>query len=149
LVTAYQSAKNSANMQAVFAYLYALAQLVDGFIKAGSDLKNAALKSDIGSTIGAVLKPAYTTLIALEKEADGKLTVELIPCNGHHSVTPSATQWGDIFGASSPVLQLQCSASSRYRYQSTGMQHWQAFNKAYTVIASAITGVVTVLPAIE
>lgn len=144
LVTAYQSAKTGANLQAVFAYLYALAQLVDGFIKVGSDLKNTALKSDIGSTIGAVLKPAYTTLIALEKEADGKLTVEpytvqwdIIP------VTPSATQWGDIFGASSPAASttgVPASADTDIKVLDAALA---GINKAYTVIASAISGVVT------
>jgi len=100
-------------MQAVFAYLYALAQLVDGFIKAGSDLKNAALKSDIGFHNWCRVETCIHHVNCIgKKKPDGKLTVDLIPCMDIIPVTPSATQWGDIFGASSLFFNYRCSSFS-------------------------------------
>lgn len=148
LVTVYQSDKTvpnaSANLQAIFGYIYLLAELVDGFIKAGSDLKNTALKSDIGSTIGATLKPAYIALIALEKELDGKLAAAS-PYTPQWDVVPLASDshWGDIFAASAPTASttgIPASADTDIKILDAALA---GINKAYTIAASAIGGIAT------
>ncbi|MES2208300.1 MAG: phage tail sheath C-terminal domain-containing protein [Pseudomonadota bacterium] len=144
LVTAYQSGKTGATLQDLFGYIYGLAKLVDGFVKSGSDLKNTALKGDIASVIGTTLKPVYSSLIALEKEVDGELSAPgVYTPQWDQGTVPSATQWGDIFGAGSPAASttgVPASADTDVKVLDIG---FAALSKVYTVIASAINGIVT------
>ncbi len=137
LVTTYQSAKSGTTIQAVFGYLYALAGLVDGFINAGPALKNADLRKDIGSAVLTTLKPAYNTLIALEKDLAAKLSAA--PNVPQYSVAPpTAAPWGTIFSAPPAAAGIPGSATTDALRLDAA---FAGINKAYTVIASAIGGI--------
>jgi len=137
LVTSYQSAKSGATIENLFGYLYALAGLVDGFINAGPALKNADLKNDIGSTILTTLKPAYSTLIALEEDLAAKLSATLTVV---HATPPTSSQWGTIFSSPPTAAGIPSSATTDPLRLDAA---FAGINKAYTIIASAIGGIVS------
>jgi hypothetical protein len=139
LVTIYQSAKDGPKLQDVFAYVYTLAGIVDGFLKTGSDLKNETIKKDARSSITAVLKPAYTTLIALEREMDGKLTAAAYTPQYNVGTPPAATEWDDIFGAGAPAASnvIPSTADTDVKRLDAG---FAGANKAFNLVAGAIGG---------
>jgi phage tail sheath protein FI len=142
LVKTYQTGpKDGAKLQDIFAYLYGLARVVDDFLKPGGDLQNTRIKGDIGSTIGATLKPAYSALIALERELGAKLdpaTPYMIQYNV--GTAPSAPQWGDIFGAGAPAASttgIPASADNDVKRLDAA---FMGANTAFGVAAGAIDG---------
>ncbi len=105
----YKADKSVDKARALFAYLFSLAELADGLVAGASPLTNtdligdaAAGKSgDVNTVIGGVLKPAFSALIALEKEvADAVATYP--PTQWDAGDDPSAPAWGAIFAGSAP-----------------------------------------------
>lgn len=93
-----------ADVALLFEYVFGIARVVDGFVDA-TPLGNAKLVADINTTISGTLAPAFSALIALEKE----LAADIVAAGGTYTVewdqnTPPATAaWGGIFGASAPA----------------------------------------------
>lgn len=143
LVTAYQSAKSGATMQPLFAYLYALAKLVDDMTQSGTALGSASLVADIKSTIATTLKPAYTTLIALEKELDGKLSDAYTTQWDSMAAAPAATEWGAIFGASAPAASTTGIPASATTDPAMLDAALAGINSAYAIASSVVGGIVT------
>lgn len=101
LLATYKGAKTEANLQAVFAYLTAVAKSIDGMIDAGTGLASGDMKESIKRLISDSLKPAYSRMIAIEKELHAA-------ANGYaeqwKNNAPGDGEWGGIFvDATSPV----------------------------------------------
>lgn len=152
-MTQYRSAKTPANAEALFGYLYQLAEVVDGMVAGANPLGNGALRRDIEATIGTALRPAYSTLIALEKELDGKLEGAYTPQWGLDP-DPAAAPWRtdpqqadtNIFGNGSPAASttgIPASAdddTKRLDAAIAGIN--QAFSTASGVIGGILSGAV-------
>lgn len=102
LLSAYKTNRTLAHMQAVFQFLFLLADSVDGLLDAASGVKNQDLKTEITNTIAHSLKPAYTELIAAEIELDAKVTDAYTP-QWDVDPDPAAPQWGNLFTTSPPA----------------------------------------------
>lgn len=88
----------------LFEYVFGIARVVDGLVDA-TPLSNAKLVADIKTMIGGTLAPAFSALIALEKE----MAADIVAAGGTYTVewdqnTPPVTAaWGGIFGAGAPA----------------------------------------------
>lgn len=88
----------------LFEYVFGIAKVVDGLVDA-TPLTNVKLVADINTMIAGTLAPAFSGLIALEKE----MAADIVAAGGAYTVewdqnTPPATAaWGAIFGASAPA----------------------------------------------
>ncbi|MFZ2266862.1 MAG: phage tail sheath C-terminal domain-containing protein [Azonexus sp.] len=93
-----------ADVALLFEYVFGIAKVVDGLVDA-TPLSNAKLVADINTVISGTLAPAFSGLIALEKE----MAADIVAAGGTYTVewdqnTPPATAaWGAIFGASAPA----------------------------------------------
>jgi hypothetical protein len=94
-----QPASRQANMRALFAKLYAFADLVDGMAAGGTVLSNPDLVVDIASTIGGVLKPAYADIVKLETELADELDAAYGATQWETDPDPASTAWGTAFTA--------------------------------------------------
>ena len=90
--------------------------MVDGLADA-TPLSNAKLVADIQTMIAGTLAPAFSALIALEKE----MAADIATAGGNYTVewnqnTPPATAaWGGIFGAGSPAASVGNTAGATVR----------------------------------
>lgn len=137
-VQAYQAARTAANLQALFAYVYRVATLADGMAAGGGAVTRAALLTDIAQAITSTLVPAYTTLIALERELDGKMTGALT-LQYTDVPDPGLPAWATLFDAGAPAASANAitGADDTARMDSAlaGIQ------RAYNGIASAVASI--------
>ena len=102
LVTTYKNAKTPANIQAVFGFLYQLADLVDGYLDGTPSVASSELAQDIRNTITSPLRTAFSRLIANEKELDAVVTGAYTTQWDAFTTAPGAAEWADLFAAASP-----------------------------------------------
>jgi len=104
---AYISSKTVPNFRAIFDFLFSIARKLESFV-GGAGLTNTTLKNLVKATITSGFQPAYSTLISYETEA----ATELLPSPATYDPTfndgtvPSAPEWGTIFTAAQPVLNI-------------------------------------------
>ena len=105
-----------ADVALLFEDVFGIARVVDGLVDA-SPLSNAKLVADINTMIAGTLAPAFSALIALEKEmaadigaAGGAYTVEW-----DQNTPPATAAWGGIFGGNSPAASAGNTAGGTVR----------------------------------
>lgn len=105
LMTAFRSTVTAANLQALFLYLYKLAEVVDSAANGSGDFEHEKLREDALAAIVSPLKDAYTRLISFERKLKARMDTETFAYTEQWSVDPdpAATEWGAIFGASAPA----------------------------------------------
>lgn len=128
----------------LFEYVFGIAKLVDGLVDA-SPLSNVKLVGDINTMIAGTLAPAFSSLIALEKE----MAADIATAGGAYTVewdqnTPPATAaWGGIFGASAPVASNGNTSGATVKAvldsALTGLQ------KGFSAASGAIAGIVSAI----
>ncbi len=133
-----------ADMALLFEYVFGIAKVVDGFVDA-SPLSNAKLVTDINTLIAGTLAPAFSSLIALEKE----MAADIVTAGGAYTVewdqnTPPATAaWGAIFGASAPAASngntIGATVKAVMDSALPGLQ------KGFSAASGAIAGIVTAM----
>jgi len=145
LLAAYKTTPTPTSGAALFEFAFGIARLVDGLVDA-SPLSNAKLVADINTAIAGTLKPAFATLIALEKElaealnalAAASYTVEF-----DQNTPPATAAWGAIFGASAPDASAGnvagATAPALIDDVLPGLQ------KAFAVASGAVAGIVTAI----
>ncbi len=141
LITTYKNAKTLANIQAVFAVLYQLADLVDDWLDATSGVSNSALEQDIRNAITSSLVLAFRELIANEKELDAAVSGTYTP---QWDVDPDASEpeWGNIFTTSSPdasTTVIPVTATTDVARMDALLPN---LTKNFTTIRAAISGIV-------
>ncbi len=111
-----------------------------------SPLSNAKLVADINTAIAGTLKPAFATLIALEKEmaaALNALAADSYTVEWDQNTPPATVAWGAIFGASAPDATTGnfagASAPALIDDALPGLQ------KAFSIASSAVAGIVTAI----
>lgn len=105
LLAAYKATPTPATGAAMFEFVFGIARLVDGLVDV-TPLSNARLVADINTAIAGTLKPAFATLIALEKEmaaALNALAAASYTAEWDQNTPPATAAWGAIFGASAPA----------------------------------------------
>ena len=111
LQSAYAAAKTVANFIAVINFLFEIARKVDQLIgTGGSSITFAELKTSVQGLVGSTLKGIYSTLIAYDKEFAEEVTDYTVQFSA--GTPPSATQWGNIFGASAPSTSSVITAAT-------------------------------------
>lgn len=142
LSIAYRAAKSGATIQPVFGFLYALADLVDGYTNGGTKLANASVVSGTQSTIATTLKPVYTALIALEQELAAKLGADKNVPQYDVVAAPADAAWGAIFGANAPAASNVIPAAANTDPLRADVA-FVAIMSVYTIIANSVAGVAT------
>jgi uncharacterized protein len=142
VLTAYKNSKTLANMQAIFQFLFQLADIVDSLLDVNTGVKGNDLKKNIEDSITNSLKNAFSEMIGNEKELDGKVAAGDYTAQWDVNPDPSATQWGNIFTTSPPAATTvipdaattdaaRCDALLPY------------INKNFTIISEAINSFVS------
>lgn len=133
-----------ADMALLFEYVFGIAKVVDGFVDA-SPLSNAKLVTDINTLIAGTLAPAFSSLIALEKE----MAADIVTAGGAYTVewdqnTPPATAaWGAIFGGSAPAASNgNTSGATVKAVMDSALPGLQ---KGFSAASGAIAGIVTAM----
>ena len=133
-----------ADMALLFEYVFGIAKVVDGFVDA-SPLSNAKLVTDINTMIAGTLAPAFSSLIALEKE----MAADIVTAGGAYTVewdqnTPPATAaWGAIFGGSAPAASNgNTSGATVKAVMDSALPGLQ---KGFSAASGAIAGIVTAM----
>ena len=145
-LAAYKSeaAPDPADIALLFEYVFGIAKVVDGLVDA-SPLSNAKLVADINTTIAGTLAPAYSSLIALEKE----MGADIVTAGGVYTVewdlnTPPATAaWGSIFGASAPAASSGNTAGATVKAVMDSAL--PGLQKAFSTASGAIAGIATAI----
>lgn len=133
-----------ADVAVLFEYVFGIAKVVDGLIDA-TPLSNAKLVADIKSMVTGTLAPAFSSLIALEKE----MAADIVTAGGAYTVewdqnTPPATAaWGAIFGASSPVKSD--GGTSGATVTDVMASALPGLQKGFSAASGAIAGIVTAI----
>jgi phage tail sheath protein FI len=140
LMTTYKNDKTLANIQAVFTFLYQLATLVDDWLDATSGVSNSALEQDIRNAITSPMVPAFSELIANEKELDAAVSGTYTP-QWDVDPDPSEPEWGNIFTTSSPAASTVISGTA-----TTDVARMDALlpniARNFTTVRGAISGIV-------
>lgn len=139
-LTAYKAiaAPTAADGAALFRYLYDIAKVIDGFVDA-SPLSFSALVTDINTTIGGTLVPAYRSLIALEKELAGAVVGYATEFG--EDTPPASVAWNGLFGAGAPVASAGTIAGASDKARIDGAL--PGLQKAFSTAAGAIAGIVS------
>jgi len=145
-LAAYKSeaAPDPADIALLFEYVFGIAKVVDGLVDA-SPLSNAKLVADINTTIAGTLAPAYSALIALEKE----MAADIVTAGGAYTVeweqnTPPATAaWGSIFGASAPAASSGNTAGATVKAVMDSAL--PGLQKGFSAASGAIAGIVSAI----
>lgn len=109
LMTAYQSAKTPANMQAINSFLFNVAGLVDDLLNVSTGVHGAEYRTQIENSITNAFRPAFSELIANEKELAAAY-VTATP--GSYTVQwsidpdPDVAQWNNLFDTNSPAASV-------------------------------------------
>ena len=128
----------------LFEYVFGIAKVVDGFVDA-SPLSNLKLVADINTMIAGTLAPAFSSLIALEKE----MAADIVTAGGAYTVewdqnTPPATAaWGAIFGASAPAASSGNTAGATVKEVMDSALG--GLQKGFSAASGAIAGIVTAI----
>ncbi len=145
LLAAYKTTPTPSTGAALFEFVFGIARLVDGLVDV-SPLSNAKLVADINTAIAGTLKPAFATLIALEKEmaaALNALAADSYTVEWDQNTPPATVAWGAIFGASAPDATTGnfagASAPALIDDALPGLQ------KAFSIASSAVAGIVTAI----
>lgn len=133
-----------ADVALLFEHVFGLAKLVDGLVDA-SPLGNVKLVADINTMIAGTLAPAFSSLIALEKEmaadidtAGGAYTVEW-----DQNSPPATAAWGAIFAASSPAASSgNTSGATVKEVMDSALSGLQ---KGFSAASGAIAGIVSAI----
>lgn len=141
LMTTYRSTPNPANMQALFAFLYRLAKLVDSGAQGASPFKHDKMQLDAKASITSSLKPAFTDLIAFEKELEARMTAAgfAYAAQWDDAPLPTAAEWAALFGAGSPpasTTSIPAAAAAEVELLNTALG---AVNKAFSVVSGAVS----------
>jgi phage tail sheath protein FI len=140
LMTTYKNDKTLANIQAVFTFLYQLATLVDDWLDATSGVSNSALEQDIRNAITSPMVPAFSELIANEKELDAAVSGTYTP-QWDVDPDPSEPEWGNIFTTSSPAASTVIPGTA-----TTDVARMDALlpniARNFTTVRGAISGIV-------
>lgn len=141
LMTAYRSTPNPANMQALFAFLYRLAELVDGGAQGGGAFKHDKMRQDAKATITSALKPAFTKLIAFEKELEARMTAAgfVYAAQWDDPPLPAAAEWVDLFGAGSPAASNNGIPAAFAAEPELLNSALPAVNAAFSVVSGAVS----------
>jgi len=141
LLAAYKTTPTPSTGAALFEFVFGIARLVDGLVDV-SPLSNAKLVADINTAIAGTLKPAFATLIALEKEmaaALNALAADSYTVEWDQNTPPATVAWGAIFGASAPDATTGnfagASAPALIDDALPGLQ------KAFSIASSAVAGI--------
>ncbi|HQU78828.1 MAG TPA: phage tail sheath C-terminal domain-containing protein [Azonexus sp.] len=145
-LAAYKSepAPDPTDIALLFEYVFGIAKVVDGLVDA-SPLSNAKLVADINTTIAGTLAPAYSALIALEKE----MAADIVTAGGAYTVewdqnTPPATAaWGSIFGASAPAASSGNTAGATVKAVMDSAL--PGLQKGFSTASGAIAGIVSAI----
>ena len=145
LLAAYKTTPTPTTGAALFEFVFGIARLVDGLVDV-SPLSNAKLVADINTAIAGTLKPAFATLIALEKEmaaALNALAADSYTVEWDQNTPPATVAWGAIFGASAPDATTGnfagASAPALIDDALPGLQ------KAFSIASRAVAGIVTAI----
>lgn len=133
-----------ADVALLFKYVFGIAKVVDGLVDA-SPLSNVKLVTDINTMISGTLAPAYSALIALEKEmADDINTAGGAYTDEWDQNTPPATAaWNAVFGASAPGLSVGNTAGATVA--AVMGSALPGLQKAFTATSAAIAGIVSAI----
>ncbi|MBP5996419.1 MAG: phage tail sheath subtilisin-like domain-containing protein [Azonexus sp.] len=145
LLAAYKTTPTPTTGAALFEFVFGIARLVDGLVDV-SPLSNAKLVADINTAIAGTLKPAFATLIALEKElaaALNALAADSYTVEWDQNTPPATAAWGAIFGASAPDASTGnfagATAPALIDDALPGLQ------KAFSIASRAVAGIVTAI----
>jgi len=133
-----------ADVALLFEYVFGIAKLVDGLVDA-SPLGNVKLVADINTMIAGTLAPAFSSLIALEKE----MAADIVTAGGAYTVEwdqnspPATAAWGAIFGASSPAASSgNTSGATVKEVMDSALSGLQ---KGFSAASGAIAGIVSAI----
>lgn len=138
-----QLANRQANLRALFAKLYSLADFVDGLV-AGTPLTNTDIVVDIDSTIGGVLAPAYADVVKLETELNAEVAA-YGATQWDVDPDPAAATWGTTFTATpsaADFLNLIPAAGTDDDKFDAALP---AILKAYSLISGGIDSILSAL----
>jgi len=112
LEATYFSAKTAGNFQAVFEFLFNIADAIEVYVGATpAAISNTALKDKVKAAITSDLRGIYNTLITYEQEATAKIA-------GYNSrfdeaPVPTAAEWGTIFSAPAGASSIMSGANDQ------------------------------------
>lgn len=133
-----------ADVALLFEYVFGIARVVDGLVDA-SPLSNPKLVTDINTMISGTLSPAYSALIALEKE----MAADIATAGGAYTFewdqnTPPATSaWNTVFGASAPAASVGNTAGATVA--AVMGSALPGLQKTFTATSAAIAGIVSAI----
>ena len=133
-----------ADVALLFKYVFGIAKVVDGLVDT-TPLSNAKLVADIKTMITGTLAPAFSGLIALEKE----MAADIVTAGGTYTtewdqaITTATAFWGGIFGASSPAKSDGgTSGATVVEVMNNALPGLQ---KGFSAASGAIAGIVTAI----
>lgn len=133
------AAPTAANAAELFDYVYGIAKVVDGWIDA-SPLTNSKLVADINLTISGSLIPAYTELIALEKELDEAITADGGSYTTEWDQTPPATAvWDGLFEGAANTPDASSGNISGDDLKAMADSALKGLQKAFSVASGAVS----------
>ena len=100
---AYLAGKTAAKFMPIVNCLFEVARKVDVLVGTGAGkVGSVALTTGLTSLITSTLKGYFNTLIGYDKELAAKVSGSAYTSQFDSGTTPSAGEWGAIFGASAP-----------------------------------------------
>ena len=100
---AYLAGKTPAKFMPIVNCLFEVARKVDVLVGTGAGkVGSVALNTSLTSLITSTLKGYFNTLIGYDKELAAKVSGSAYTTQFDSGTTPSAGEWGAIFGASAP-----------------------------------------------
>lgn len=135
-----------ADIAQLFEYVFGMAKVVDGLADA-TPLSNAKLVADIQTMISGTLAPAYSALIALEKE----MAADIVTAGGAYTVewdqnTPPATAaWGGLFGGGANTPDASSGNTSGATVPAVMTSALGGLQKGFSAAVAAIAGIVSAI----
>ena len=135
-----------ADVALLFEYVFGIAKVVDGLVDA-TPLSNAKLVTDINTMITGTLAPAFSSLIALEKEmaadvatAGGAYTVEW-----DQNTPPATAAWADLFGGAAGTPGASSGNTEGATVPAVMGSALPGLQKGFAAASGAIAGIVTAI----
>ena len=135
-----------ADVALLFEYVFGIAKVVDGLVDA-TPLSNAKLVTDINTMITGTLAPAFSSLIALEKE----MAADIATAGGAYTVewdqnTPPATAaWADLFGGAAGTPGASSGNTEGATVPAVMGSALPGLQKGFAAASGAIAGIVTAI----
>lgn len=135
-----------ADVALLFEYVFGMARVVDGLVDA-TPLSNAKLVTDINSMIAGTLAPAFSGLIALEKE----MAADIASAGGAYTVewdqnTPPATAaWADLFGGAAGTPAASSGNTEGATVPAVMGSALPGLQKGFAAASGAIAGIVSAI----